>query len=499
MFERTREFVSAVETLRRFDAAAATGVPVPAVRLPPRHALHARSRALADEISSAATTVQRLARLSTRRGLFDDPAAEVNALTAAAKAALLGLDASVTALAAAAAVVSQSLAAPPPSIPLRTALIGLMVQEGVTAVAAEKVLRVPSEDDDVGDFSTLYSGNGVAAFSAFPPPLSGLALPVAASSRRISAPTPSPPIPVHALPQPSPSPAQPLTAIGAGSDEAALAKAWQARQLLCPHWSLYCQQHPAGAAAGSAAPVGSPRAHWAAVAATLRSHVVATTRAFQDALRTRCDNMKEQSERRRTLARSTWAPLVDMSSPLFQALPAQPPPPPQPHLPPEASAASDSAESGGPLGVVGAGAQAARRRHAPYPQIQAAWARTGPPTSVSSAANAAAAYGGGATAYTTQQLARYHDAAGRAQEMRKVESTIVELGTMFSRMTSLVAEQGDVIERIDADTIEVLDNVREAQSQLEQYFASISSNRGLILRLLAVAAFVAALLLIYKR
>lgn len=222
------------------------------------------------------------------------------------------------------------------------------------------------------------------------------------------------------------------------------------------------------------------------MASTLRSHVVATTRAFQDALRTRCDNMKEQSDRRRTLARSTWAPLVDMSSPLFQGLPAPPPPPPPP---PEAAEP----------GSVGGAAPAARRRHAPYPPAAtaaaAAWAGVG--------AGAGAARGGGsdggASSYTTQQLARYHDAAGRAQEMRKVESTIVELGTMFSRMTTLVAEQGEVIERIDADTVEALDNVNEAQSQLEQYFASVSANRGFILRLLGVAAFVAVLLLLYRR
>jgi syntaxin 5 len=219
------------------------------------------------------------------------------------------------------------------------------------------------------------------------------------------------------------------------------------------------------------------------VASTLRGHVAATTRAFQDALRTRCDNLKEQSERRRTLARSTWAPLVDMSSPLFQGLPAPPPP-----LPPPPNAATFTAAAAG---------AAPRRRHAPYPQAPSAeWA--GSSGGGGGGSSGGGGYGG-ASSYNTQQLARYHDAAGRAQEMRKVESTIVELGTMFSRMTTLVAEQGDVIERIDADTVETLDNVKEAQSQLETYFASVSANRGMIFRLLAVAAFLAVLLLLYKR
>lgn len=97
------------------------------------------------------------------------------------------------------------------------------------------------------------------------------------------------------------------------------------------------------------------------------------------------------------------------------------------------------------------------------------------------AAGAAAAVR--ASGYTSQQLAKFRDARARASDAHQVsprlqreparqglaaralaagthacvcvraqvEATIVELGSMFHRLTSLVAEQGDTVDRIDAD------------------------------------------------
>lgn len=83
--------------------------------------------------------------------------------------------------------------------------------------------------------------------------------------------------------------------------------------------------------------------------------------------------------------------------------------------------------------------------------------------------------------------------------MRAVESTIVELGQMFTRMASLVAEQGEMVDRIDADMAVTLDNVTEAHSQLSTYYASIMTNRAFIAKLFGVALFVCVLVMVYKR
>ena len=60
---------------------------------------------------------------------------------------------------------------------------------------------------------------------------------------------------------------------------------------------------------------------------------------------------------------------------------------------------------------------------------------------------------------------------------------------MFQRFTAIVAEQGEMIERIDAHTEDALVNVEEGHSQIKTYQKSIQANRGLILKAFAVLFF----------
>lgn len=46
----------------------------------------------------------------------------------------------------------------------------------------------------------------------------------------------------------------------------------------------------------------------------------------------------------------------------------------------------------------------------------------------------------------------------------------------------MVAIQGEVVTRIDADTDEIATNVSGAQTELLRYYASVSSNRWLMLK-----------------
>lgn len=50
----------------------------------------------------------------------------------------------------------------------------------------------------------------------------------------------------------------------------------------------------------------------------------------------------------------------------------------------------------------------------------------------------------------------------------------------------MVAEQRETVQRIDADTIDIASNVSGAQRELLKYFASISSNRWLMLKVFGV-------------
>ena len=68
---------------------------------------------------------------------------------------------------------------------------------------------------------------------------------------------------------------------------------------------------------------------------------------------------------------------------------------------------------------------------------------------------------------------------------RSIESTVAELGGIFSQLAGLVQEQGELIQRIDADIDATGANVEGAHSQIVKYYASVNSNRGLILKTFA--------------
>lgn len=50
----------------------------------------------------------------------------------------------------------------------------------------------------------------------------------------------------------------------------------------------------------------------------------------------------------------------------------------------------------------------------------------------------------------------------------------------------MVAEQRETVQRIDADTVDIANNVTGAQRELLKYYASISSNRWLMLKVFGV-------------
>ena len=50
----------------------------------------------------------------------------------------------------------------------------------------------------------------------------------------------------------------------------------------------------------------------------------------------------------------------------------------------------------------------------------------------------------------------------------------------------MVAEQREQVQRIDADTIDIANNVQGAQRELLKYYASISSNRWLMMKVFGV-------------
>lgn len=74
----------------------------------------------------------------------------------------------------------------------------------------------------------------------------------------------------------------------------------------------------------------------------------------------------------------------------------------------------------------------------------------------------------------------------RADTMQNIESTIVELGSIFQQLAHMVKEQEETIQRIDANVEDTQLNVEMAHSEILKYFQSVSSNRWLMIKIFLV-------------
>jgi syntaxin 5 len=98
----------------------------------------------------------------------------------------------------------------------------------------------------------------------------------------------------------------------------------------------------------------------------------------------------------------------------------------------------------------------------------------------------------GASMQQSQQLLQTTPASSleyyqqRTDAVQRVETTIVELGQIFHQLAHMVAEQGELVQRIDVNIEDSLAQVQGAHGQLLRYFESLRSNRGLILKLFGV-------------
>jgi syntaxin 5 len=74
----------------------------------------------------------------------------------------------------------------------------------------------------------------------------------------------------------------------------------------------------------------------------------------------------------------------------------------------------------------------------------------------------------------------------RGEAITQIESTINELGGIFSQLAQMVSEQSEQIQRIDANTDDVVDNVEGAQRELMKYWSRVQGNRWLVAKMFGV-------------
>ncbi|KAJ9660368.1 Integral membrane protein SED5 [Coniosporium apollinis] len=74
----------------------------------------------------------------------------------------------------------------------------------------------------------------------------------------------------------------------------------------------------------------------------------------------------------------------------------------------------------------------------------------------------------------------------RGEAIEMIERTIAELGGIFGQLAQMVSEQSEMIQRIDANTEDVVDNVQGAQRELMKYWGRVSGNRWLVAKMFGV-------------
>lgn len=74
----------------------------------------------------------------------------------------------------------------------------------------------------------------------------------------------------------------------------------------------------------------------------------------------------------------------------------------------------------------------------------------------------------------------------RHEAVRQIEAAVTEVGEMFQDFTRLVHEQDETIVRIDADVDSALQDVHAGNSELMKYLSSLTSGRGMMLKIFAV-------------
>ncbi|KAE8148789.1 t-SNARE [Aspergillus avenaceus] len=74
----------------------------------------------------------------------------------------------------------------------------------------------------------------------------------------------------------------------------------------------------------------------------------------------------------------------------------------------------------------------------------------------------------------------------RGEAIDAIERTINELGGIFGQLAQMVSEQSEMIQRIDANTEDVVDNVQGAQRELMKYWTRVSGNRWLVAKMFGV-------------
>ncbi|KAL7549072.1 hypothetical protein ACHAWF_012342 [Thalassiosira exigua] len=89
------------------------------------------------------------------------------------------------------------------------------------------------------------------------------------------------------------------------------------------------------------------------------------------------------------------------------------------------------------------------------------------------------------------------DVRARAHQARLAERSVAELGVMFAKMSSLISQQGEVLERIEDDVEAAGGDVDAGHDELAKVYGMTRGNRGLILKVFGILIFLIVFMKLY--
>lgn len=85
----------------------------------------------------------------------------------------------------------------------------------------------------------------------------------------------------------------------------------------------------------------------------------------------------------------------------------------------------------------------------------------------------------------------------RAETAKQAERTLAELGTVFGKMSTLIVQQGETLEKLEDDVECALGDVTAGQAEIQTLYSLKKGNRGLIIKVFAVVIFVILFMKLY--
>jgi hypothetical protein len=86
----------------------------------------------------------------------------------------------------------------------------------------------------------------------------------------------------------------------------------------------------------------------------------------------------------------------------------------------------------------------------------------------------------------------------RLREARQAESSLVELGTLFGKMTHLISSQGEIVAKIEDDVEAAVLDINAGHAEIQTLYGIKKGNRGLILKTFGLLIFFIVFMRLYK-